>query len=454
MTKDIETSLLSDLNFCVIDLETTGGNLKTDRIIEIGLVHIFNYKVISSKSYFVNPQKKIPDFIQKLTNISEDDVKDAPIIDHIIDEIREYIGEKIVVAHNISFDIPFFNAVLKKLKKKPLKNNILCTNVMTKHLIPGITNSNLPYLCDIFNIKHGRAHHAHDDAIATAELLVTYLKVFEERGIRKVNQLYYPRNKFEFDKYHENFIGEESWMNLKKKIENLSTPFFLSLKGKSGEILFASYFDDSKQFEEEFQSIKGLKLPISIVSLKLYGSSLEALLHLKESYIKCSATTRTIIQQFLWLRPHINAVKENIKVLVSSWDKDYYHNLQTLFLKKYYLVLTRHLIDGQLMLLHSPLYSYRTSTIFKFVSQKRKLFQHIDQHTKKDHSYHKINDKTFADYNFSLIVLAHMMLAEESKDCLVISHQELSTGAESLENKIQKFMDKSKVRHRYPMHHL
>lgn len=454
MTKEINSSILADLHFCVIDLETTGGNLKTDRIIEIGLVHMFNYKVVTSKSYFVNPQKKIPDFIQKLTNISEDDVKDAPIIDNIIDEIREFIGDKIVVAHNISFDIPFFNSVLKKLKKKPLKNNILCTNVMTKHLIPGITNSNLPYLCDIFNIKHGRAHHAHDDAIATADLLLTYLKVFEERGIRKVNQLYYPRNKFEFDKYHENVSGEESWVILRKKIENLSTPFFLSLKGKSGEILFASYFDDAKQFEDEYQSIKDLKLPTSIVSLKLYGSSLEALLHLKESYIKCNASTKTIIQQFLWLRPHLSHLKNDLKSQVATWDKDYYHNLQSLFLKKYYLVLTRHLIDGQLMLLHAPMYSYRTSTIFKFVSQKRKLFQHIDQHAKKDHTHHKITDKTFADYNFSLIVLAHLKLSEESKDCLVISHQDLATGADSLESKIQKFIDKSKTRHRYPMHHL
>lgn len=447
-------SLLEDLHFCIIDLETTGGNLKTDRIIEIGLVYVHQFKIKASKSFYVNPQKKIPDFIQKLTNITEDDVKDAPTIDQIIDEIRDFIGDKIVVAHNISFDIPFFNSVLKKLKIKPLKNNILCTNVMTKHLIPGITNSNLPYLCEIFNIKHGRAHHAHDDAIATSELLVTYLKVFQERGIRKINQLYYPRNKFEFDKYHEVINNEENWNNIKRKLENLSTPFFLSIKGKTGEILYASYFDSAHQFFTELPQIRQMDLNASMITVKLYGSSLEALLHLKEAYAKCSTSTKEIIQKILWSRSHLQEIYLPIKNLTTKWGKEFNLHFQHHLIKNYFLILTRHLIDGQLMLLHCPHYSYRSSSIFKFSSQKRKLLQHIEQYIKKDHSIHKINEKTFVDHQFSLIFLAHLQLAENSNDCLVIPHEQLAQGTEALEIKIQKFIDKTKSKHRYPLHHL
>lgn len=454
MTKTILSPLLAELDFCIIDLETTGGNLKTDRIIEIGLAHVYNFKIISSKSYYVNPQKKIPEFIQKLTSITDEDVKDAPTIDLIMDEIREYIGEKIVVAHNISFDIPFFNSVLKKLKKKPLKNNILCTNVMTKHLIPGITNSNLPYLCEIFNIKHAKAHHAHDDALATAELLINYLKVFSERDIRKVNQLYYPKNKFEFDKYHQVITDDESWNVINTKIEQLSSPFYLSFKGKTGEILFACYFDDPAQYLEELQTLKSFKLNANMVSIKLYGSNLEALLHLKESYIKCSQSAKDKIQQFLWNRKSLKEIKIDLKKIVEPWGKDYYQNLNNLLIKEYYLIVTRHLIDGQLMLLHSPHYSYRHSAIFKFSSQKRKLFQHIEQLHKKDFNSFKVNDKTFADHDFSLLWLAHLLNAHQSKDCLIIPLQELSMGPEVLEQKLHKFIDKTKNKHRYPMHHL
>lgn len=454
MTKSPYSQLLSELDFCVIDLETTGGNLKTDRIIEIGLAHVQNFKTLTSKSYFVNPQKKIPDFIQKLTSITDEDVKDAPTIDKIIDEIREFIGEKIVVAHNISFDIPFLNAVLKKLKKKALKNNILCTNVMTKHLIPGITNSNLPYLCDIFNIKHARAHHAHDDALATAELLITYLKVFSDRDIRKVNQLYYPKNKFEFDKFHQVLQSEVSWDEITKKIDLLSNPFYVSFKSKTGEILFATYFDDAEQFRNELPHIKNMKLAANMVSLKLYGSNLEALLHLKESYAKCSPVTKERIHQFLWQRPQLKEIRNKLNVLIEPWGNDYNHNLNNLLIKDYYLIVTRHLIDGQLMLLHSPYYSYKNSTIFKFSSQKRKFFQHIEQLHKKDFNSLKVNDRTFADHNFSLLWFAHLLNTSQSKDYLVIPYQELALGNEALEQKIHKFIDKTKNKHRYPMHHL
>lgn len=452
--KPLYSPLIAELEFCVIDLETTGGNLKTDRIIEIGLALVKNFKVLNSKSYFVNPQKKIPDFIQKLTSISDEDVKDAPTIDKVIDEIREFIGENIVVAHNISFDIPFLNSVLKKLKKKPLKNSILCTNVMTKHMIPGITNSNLPYLCDIFNIKHARAHHAHDDALATAELLITYLKVFSDRDIRKINQLYYPKNKFELDKFHHLLPNEESWDLIIEKVQHLSNPLYLSLKGKTGEILFAAYFDHAEQFMKELHLIKNYKLPAQMVSLKLYGSNLEALLHLKESYIKCTPTAKERILNFLWQRPELKEIKEELKTLVESWGKDYYQHLHNYLVKNYYLIMTRHLIDGQLMLLHSPHYSYKNSAIFKFSSQKRKLIQHIEQLHKKDFSNNKVTDKTFADYDFSLLWLSYLLISHKTKDCVAIPLQELSLGTDSLELKIQKFMEKNKNKHRYPMHHL
>ncbi len=191
-----------------------------------------------------------------------------------------------------------------------------------------------------------------------------------------------------------------------------------------------------------------------MVSIKLYGSNLEALLHLKESYAKCSPAAKERIHQFLWQRPHLKEIQSRLKALIEPWGKDFYHNLNNLLIKEYYLIVTRHLIDGQLMLLHSPHYSYRHSTIFKFSSQKRKLFQHIEQLHKKDFNNYKVNERTFADHNFSLLWLAHLLNTPHFKDCLVIPYQELSLGNEVLEQKIHKFIDKTKNKHRYPMHHL
>ncbi len=140
MTDITSEQIIDDLSFCVIDLETTGGNHSKDKIIEIGMVKVKERKIVDEKSFLVNPETDIPDFIQNLTNISQKDVKDKPVIEDLIDEILEFIADDIIVAHNTSFDVPFLNGVLRRLKKDELKNKVICTNVMTKHLIPDILN--------------------------------------------------------------------------------------------------------------------------------------------------------------------------------------------------------------------------------------------------------------------------------------------------------------------------
>ena len=173
--------LIQTLKFCVFDLETTGGNHQSDKIIEIGIVRIENMQVTDQKGLLIKPEIRIPDFIQKLTSISEDDVKNAPTIEEVIDEVLVMMEDCILVAHNTSFDIPFFNSVLRRLGKPELKNPALCTNLMTKYLIPNLMNSNLNYMSKIFNIKHSKAHRALDDAKATAELLLNYLNIFIDK---------------------------------------------------------------------------------------------------------------------------------------------------------------------------------------------------------------------------------------------------------------------------------
>jgi DNA polymerase III epsilon subunit family exonuclease len=116
--------LLESLSFCIIDLETTGGNQQTDKIIEIGMVRVENLKILEEKEFLINPEIQIPDFIQKLTGISHKDVEDAHKIEQVISEIVEFIGDSIVVAHNISFDIPFLNSVLRRLGMNEIKNKV------------------------------------------------------------------------------------------------------------------------------------------------------------------------------------------------------------------------------------------------------------------------------------------------------------------------------------------
>ena len=110
------------------------------------------------------------------------------------------MGDRILVAHNISFDVPFFNSVLRRLSRPEMENRGLCTNLMTRYLIPNLLNSKLKLYVENFDIEHNKAHRALDDALASARLMLKYLDIYIDKWNKKVNHLYYPRNKYELDR--------------------------------------------------------------------------------------------------------------------------------------------------------------------------------------------------------------------------------------------------------------
>jgi DNA polymerase-3 subunit alpha (Gram-positive type) len=451
IAKSVE--LMDELEFCVIDLETTGGNLKTDRIIEIGMVTLKGFKVMDTKSYYINPEKKIPEFIQKLTSISDADVKDAPKIHEVLDEILAFMGKKIIVAHNVSFDIPFLNSVIKKNKKSALENHILCTNVMTKLLIPGIMNSNLPYLCDIFNINHARAHHALSDAKATADLLIFYLTIFKQRGLKKINQIYYPKNKFELDRLHLNFT-ESSWDQLAQKLKTIQTTLFLSLKNKTGEILFATFMEPKTDFSKEIEAFKSYGLTATTLSLKLYGSQIEAMIHLKETYYKASEHVKKLILDHLDFKFRSTEAYTEWEKLKSHWGAERYSNAQQYFNHECHLIICKHLIDGQYLLLAAPYFNPQQGLVFKLPSQKRKIQQFISQILRRDASNLKVHEMTFGDEYFFPYWIMTIISVRQNKNYQFIRYADLGKGQEEMENLINKFTEKNKIKHRFPLNYL
>ena len=104
-----------DTTYCVLDLETTGISPKTEKITEIGIMKIKNGEVIDEFCEFVNPEKKIPEGVVEITNITDEMVKDAPKIDEIFPKVLEFIKGTVLVAHNAEFDIGFLRHVAKRI---------------------------------------------------------------------------------------------------------------------------------------------------------------------------------------------------------------------------------------------------------------------------------------------------------------------------------------------------
>lgn len=365
--------LIKDLTFCVFDLETTGGNHRTDKIIEIGLVKIKNLEVVDEKDFLIKPEIKIPDFIQKLTSIKESDVVNAPLIEDVIDELLEFMGDSILVAHNTSFDIPFFNSVLKRLGRPELTNKNMCTNLMTKYLIPDLLNSNLNYMSKIFSIKHKKAHRALDDAKASAELLLNYLHIFISKDIQKINHLYYPRNRYELDRIHYK-VDQHNNKTIIEKLKSITTPYILTLKGENGVILF-SLPCKGTSIEMEYITEKLKEHSWLTTTIKLFGPYIEALVHFNNLFQKIDPQTRGEIFKFMW--------KQNLqgeKLPQKEDDID-----QNTFLEKEFgdFVITNHIVPEQLIIYPIAALHVKNQLIFRYPSHKKKLLQYINSKSQR-----------------------------------------------------------------------
>lgn len=429
MIKKINQSkeLLSNLSFCVFDLETTGGNNKTDKIIEIGLVKIEGLKVIKHKDFLINPEIKIPEFIQGLTSIKEKDVKNAPVIEDVIDEILDFMGDSILVAHNAAFDIPFFNSVLTRLEKPELKNSGLCTYLMTKYLIPNLLNSNLNYMSQIFNIKHNKAHRALDDAIATAELLLKFLNVFIDKKINKVNHLYYPRSRYELDRI--NFKkNDDDVTSIIKKMASIKENHFVTIKGDNGIILLALPCS-GKSFERGLVAEALKKVKWTIVTIRLIGSFYEALSLFNNFYNKLDVGVQN--KTMMLLR------KNYLR------GEEYKSNFDNKF------IIHNHLVPEQYIISSTSTPNSKFKLIFRYPGHKKKLLQFIKSKSSKG----SVNKITKSPYTSELKLFIDEYLASESdkdKKYLIFDKDFAFSNPDLFESTIEKHIEVNPHKSKYP----
>lgn len=164
--------------YAIVDLETTGHSSKQgDRIIQIAIVFMRDWQVEKTYTAFVNPKRKIPNFIQDLTHIREDDVKDAPPFEAIAHDVYDLLQDCVFVAHNIDFDLPFLQEELARCGLPKWFGKSMDTVELAKILFPTAYSYKLSEIALELDIGLENAHRADDDAMATALLLK---KCFEQ----------------------------------------------------------------------------------------------------------------------------------------------------------------------------------------------------------------------------------------------------------------------------------
>jgi DNA polymerase-3 subunit epsilon len=156
--------------YVVVDVETTGGKQPQHRITEIGAVKMINGEIVERWSSLINPQRHISKFITKLTCISNDMVKDAPLFSEIADSLSQFMQNCVFVAHNVNFDYGFFKQEYQRLDLNFVMPKLCTVREMRKHF-PGLKSYSLGNLCETFDISLENHHRALCDAEAAAALL-------------------------------------------------------------------------------------------------------------------------------------------------------------------------------------------------------------------------------------------------------------------------------------------
>jgi DNA polymerase III subunit epsilon len=156
--------------YIVIDIETTGGWAPSDRITEIGAIKVRNHEVIDQWHSMVNPQRSIPPNITRLTGITNEMVRDAPVFVEIADSLMAFMGDGIFVAHNVNFDYGFISQEYMRLDRQ-FRFPKFCTCAAMRRHYPGHRSYSLGSLCGIYEISLEHHHRALCDAEAAAKLL-------------------------------------------------------------------------------------------------------------------------------------------------------------------------------------------------------------------------------------------------------------------------------------------
>ncbi len=177
--------------FVGLDLETTGVDAGSDRIIEIGAVRVVDGEVDDTFETFVNPGLPIPTDIVHLTGISDDDVAGAPSIDELLPRIIEFIGGSPIVAHHAPFDVGFLSKpAAGRAELLVGRGGVFDTLPLTRALLPRLPNHRLVTAARFFDIPTGRSHRAADDARAVSGLFLSLLGVLDQIGASVLERMY------------------------------------------------------------------------------------------------------------------------------------------------------------------------------------------------------------------------------------------------------------------------
>ena len=183
-TREYKGKSLIDLpeDYTVFDIETTGLDPYWDSIIEIGVVRVRNREVISEWSSLIKPstymindegqEVYVDEFIEELTGITNEMLEHAPSASDVLASFFDFIGDDILLGHNVNFDINFVYDLAQEQSSYLLKNNFVDLLRLVRKIFPDYPNHRLQTIAERMEIEKN-THRVIADCLVT-------LKAFEK----------------------------------------------------------------------------------------------------------------------------------------------------------------------------------------------------------------------------------------------------------------------------------
>ncbi len=177
--------------YSIVDIETTGGSKGNGRITEIAIYKFDGEQIVDKFITLINPEAYIPDYITRLTNITNEMVAGAPRFFEVAKQVVEITQNTTFVAHNVSFDHGFIQQEFNSLGYD-FNLPCLCTVKLARKFLPGYDSYSLGRICNDLDIPLNGRHRAGGDALATVELFKRILIIsngmlLEDTPYKKLN---------------------------------------------------------------------------------------------------------------------------------------------------------------------------------------------------------------------------------------------------------------------------
>ena len=178
-----------DGEYVAFDLETTGLSSQKDEIIEIGAVRMQGGKELDRFQTFVNPRRRLEQKIVELTGITDAMLADAPSIETVLPEFLEFVGDRVLVAHNADFDTGFIREACRK-QGLPYGFTSVDTLILSQNLLPHLNKFKLDVVSNALSLPDFNHHRAGDDAVTCGLIfhkLTDKLRELELSRLQEIN---------------------------------------------------------------------------------------------------------------------------------------------------------------------------------------------------------------------------------------------------------------------------